>query len=1096
MNGQQQNLTISSPAPERLPVYRASRAHAWTLSSWLCLLLALNAPATSLAVPVSGAALTGQNRTQLTTTVRAIRITRENSSPVAIIEVNGQAAFTHFTLPNPHRLVVDIHRAQQIVGRITRADEHVVISAGEGGIERVRIGQMGSKVRIVFDMVASPRYRIERQGENLIIRFSAPPHTSSAAPSRAPATQTQALPPVSVTDKTAIAARPETATASAHLSASSPDLEALTSPLPQPPVATKPIAEASPSAPPSASPEPTAHNPAFSAPSANASIKPVSAALPIDKSQIAPPVDTRATAAKSGKRHFKEGMKYEIAGSWDLAAREFALAAAAEPGNTEYRLHLLRAMQQASIMLTKRGDALVAKQDYAGAYAAYHQAFSYDPTNELARVKMERASSALRPEAGERANYDPRTGNFVATGADIRLPQQADTSDLAQAVNFKDASLKQIIEQLAAQLNLNVLFDESFKNIPNFQFKLRDVTLARALDMLLLQTKHLFEQIDRRTILIYADNPVNRQRFEQLLVKTFYLGNVDLEQASKLLQTITGVQRQVIPIKQLNALVVRDTPRNLRMFQELLDSIDKNRPEVVIDVNIYEVSHSTALELGNQLALTAQPVTETRFDADGRPVTVTVGNSASLGNLGGIGRAGLAALAGATASPLLGGVGTIIGLPPSSLSLLQSRGRSKLLASTQIHALDGEQNQTKVGRSVPVRIGTNYIPGYVAQAAGATAATTGANLLGAASSGAFDSIQYKDVGLVIDVIPTITKDGYVQIKMKLESTSVEASGADLTLTPSFTQRSLTTIARIQDGQTAVVAGIKQENKGETRAGIPVLGMIPLLGRFLTTPKESSSLSDIIITVTPHIIRSTALKQEDHLARLGGNQIGGLTPSIEDVLLQQSEAKQPSPSPHQPVQASSAPSHFPADQEAKSTTTAPHLSSKLEPALRPVASPAQPASGAEPTSSPAASEHHSPAVIALKLTPSISTQQAGQSFLLTLTVTGQATLTGATLLLKFDATKLQLKAVRDGGLLGNRAELNHYEQDGDLLITLQQTSKESQPKVNGGQLLHLEFIALSPGQVAIDFDLTATELVLEAERHYTITASGARVEIVP
>ncbi len=129
-------------------------------------------------------------------------------------------------------------------------------------------------------------------------------------------------------------------------------------------------------------------------------------------------------------------------------------------------------------------------------------------------------------------------------------------------------------------------------------------------------------------------------------------------------------------------------------------------------------------------------------------------------------------------------------------------------------------------------------------------------------------------------------------------------------------------------------------------------------------------------------------------------------------------------------------------------------------------------------------------------PSISTQQVGQSLLLTVTVTGQATLAGATLLLKFDATKLRLKAVRNGGLLGNRAELEHYEQGGDLLITMQQISEESQPKVDGGQLLYLEFITLSPGQVAIDFDLTATELVLEAERQYTITASGARVEILP
>jgi hypothetical protein len=126
LNGQQQNLTTSSPAPERLPVHRASLTQAWMLSSWLCL-ISLNAQAYSLAVPVSVAALPGQNKPQSMTAVRAIRITNESNSPVATVEVDGRAVFTHFTLSDPHRLVVDIHRAQQIVGRITRANEHVVI---------------------------------------------------------------------------------------------------------------------------------------------------------------------------------------------------------------------------------------------------------------------------------------------------------------------------------------------------------------------------------------------------------------------------------------------------------------------------------------------------------------------------------------------------------------------------------------------------------------------------------------------------------------------------------------------------------------------------------------------------------------------------------------------------------------------------------------------------------------------------------------------------------------------------------------------------------------------------------------------------------
>jgi general secretion pathway protein D len=128
----------------------------------------------------------------------------------------------------------------------------------------------------------------------------------------------------------------------------------------------------------------------------------------------------------------------------------------------------------------------------------------------------------------------------------------------------------------------------------------------------------------------------------------------------------------------------------------------------------------------------------------------------------------------------------------------------------------------------------------------------------------------------------ITNEGYVEVKMKLESTSV-VPGSDELNRPRFTQRTLATVSRIQDGKTAVVAGIKQESKGDARASIPVLGMLPILGRFFTAPKQTSDLRDIIITVTPHIIRSAALDRDDHLAHHGGTQMSGLAPSVEEVV---------------------------------------------------------------------------------------------------------------------------------------------------------------------------------------------------------------------
>src|SRR5215813_12734926 len=448
---------------------------------------------------------------------------------------------------------------------------------------------------------------------------------------------------------------------------------------------------------------------------------------------------------QSGKKNFKEGAKYESAEQWDLAAEQYALAVANEPDNAEYRLRLLRAMQMASLMYAARGDLLEAKGDYAGAYNAYARAFTYDRANETTRVKMARMIEQQKSQELMSApvRYNPRNGNLAPVSNEIQTPYRAPRGDLVQRIEFNEgASLKLVITNLARQLGLNVLFDDSFKDVNRFTFSLNDVTLARALDMLLAQTKNIFEQFDRRTIIIYADNQQNRQRLEKLLIKTFYLGNMDINEARDIVQGYLG-QRQVKVSKQLNALVVRATASELAVAQAIIESLDKNRSEVVLDVNIYEVSNSASLQIGNQLATTGLTVNETTYDSDGKPVTTAKGTAASLGDLGGLGRAGVSAIAGSVFG-FSGSSGALIGMPTSSLSLLQTKGKSRLLANTQIHGLDGENNQVVVGRNVPIRLGTVY-PTYPT--------TTGVN---PNTGGTIDNIQYRDVGLVIDVTPTIT----------------------------------------------------------------------------------------------------------------------------------------------------------------------------------------------------------------------------------------------------------------------------------------------------------------------------------------------------
>ena len=947
--------------------------------------------------------------------VSAVRVVPEDEALVVIIELDSIAAFTQSTLPKPARFIVDIKNAMQTIRPLNRADEQIVINIGDSGLERARIGQMGNTVRVVFDVAKLGRYQVERQGTNLAVRFSRSAHN---ALNQAWST--------SVPKPTELAPKMETAA-----------------------INTPPSTEAAPAL------------PIADKSTAAAVVPTISAAKPMRMPELK--LEEKNISAKDGKKNFSFGMKYEARQQWDSAAQHFIVAAAAEPNNPEYQLHLLRAQQNAAIMLAGRGDVFAEQRDYAGAYRAYRQAAAYDDTNELVRVKMARI--AEQQAANNVTNYNPRTGNVIAASADIALPQRPPSRDLLQVIHFEDVRLRQVLEKFGADLGLNVFFDESFKDEPKFRFKAQNITLARAFDMILVQTKHLFEQVERRSILIYADTPANRQRFEQLLVKTFYLGSADANDVKATLHQMIGAQRQIAVIKQLNALIVRDTVANLKMVQEMIDSIDKNRAEVVVDVDIYEVSRSTSLEIGNQLALSSQPVTQTRFDTSGNPVTVTTGGSSSLGNLGGVGRAGLAAIAGNTVAPVLGGVGTLIGLPPSSLSLLQSKGQSKLLASTQIHALDGEQNQTKVGRSVPVRLGSTYVPGV--GSAGAAGAAGG--LLG---GGAFDSIQYRDVGLVIEVTPTVSNEGYVQLRMKLESTNVEASGADLTLTPSFTQRSLSTIARVVDNKTAVVAGIKQESKGESRAGLPVLSMIPILGRFMTTPRQSGNLSDIVITVTPHILRAPELKKEDHLAKLSGTFMAGVTQSLEDIA---TRAQTEDDQERRITNRQSLIAKGNSDSKGETATTneaslTPAVAAALAPTAQPTALPAN-ATDIVPVAAKAS------APVDLSLIPVAIEAESGASFFVVASVFGEAKLNEARLSISFDPVLLQFKGVRSGGLFGRDPKITTEVNDGELQIKLRQTEDKDAAIAANGQLVLIEFIALHEGETFLTFQRETTELRL-------------------
>ncbi len=570
-------------------------------------------------------------------------------------------------------------------------------------------------------------------------------------------------------------------------------------------------------------------------------------------------------AAGDGKKYFKEGMKYEATDEWDKAAELFALAVTENPRNPEYRLHYQRSLFNASQMYMKKGRTAAEEGDYEGAYVAFRKAFAYDPVNELAKsemARMVRLQEAYLKSKGSPQSTGAANGTVkvvpTAYGAqnppdDFPMPQRLEK--LRDVPFPSGVNLTFIVKELAKDLDLNVLFDvQSNLDTRQVRIELRNVTAAKALDYIFLQENLFFQKVGPRTILVA--NGLRRQNFQQLVLRTFYLANANPKDVKTIVQGAIPPQQgrsQTIVLEDAatNSLTVRDTLENIRLIERLIASLDKDRAEVVMDVAIYEVNKTDLLQLGNQ-----------------------IGNDATLRNLGGVGfpfaRSGTTEpITSGIPFPGLGNSSIAVGLPISNISALQSKNNQKLIASTQIHAFNNEDSSARIGQRVPVRT-SSFV----------TAANTSNN--GVVS----DVINYEEVGLTMKFKPIVFPNQDVQVAMEIDSNEVAGVAGSANLTPIFTERTIKGTARIQNNKTLLLASVAQGVENRGRSGLPLFGLIPVLGRLFTAPTKDNRQVDIVIAVTPRVIRAPAILPDDEIERPTGSIATPTTGSLEAMIIQE------------------------------------------------------------------------------------------------------------------------------------------------------------------------------------------------------------------
>ncbi len=790
---------------------------------------------------------------------------------------------------------------------------------------------------------------------------------------------------------------------------------------------------------------------------------------------------TAVLAKGNDKKHFKEGMKHEAAEEWDLAAEKFALAVNEKPKNPEYRLHLRRALFNASQMFTRRGRAAADEKDYEGAYIAFRKAYAFDPVNELAAsemARMIRLQEDLNKTGG--ANIQNGDVKLVPTSAEptdpsgFQIPQKLEK--LRDVPFPSGVNLPFIVKELAKELDLNVLFDvQSQLDARTVRIELRNVTAARALDYIFLQEGLFFQKVGPRTILVARTD--RRTILQQLVLRTFFLANASPKDIKAVIQTAIPAQQgraQTIVLEDAatNSVTVRDTAENIALIGRLISSLDKDRAEVVMDVAIYEVNKGDLLEFGNQ-----------------------IGGLTSLTNLGGVGLP--FARVGST-GPITSGMpfpnidvaSIALGLPISTLRALQTKRNTKLLASTQIHAFNNEDSSARIGERVPVRT-ASFAPGV------GTGPGQGSNVFG-------DVINYEQVGLTLKFKPIVFPNQDVQVAMEIESKSVVGVTQGSDLTPTFTERTIKGTARVQNNKTLLLASVAQNTESNTRVGLPLLGLIPIIGRLFTAPSKQEDQVDIVIAVTPRVIRAPAILPEDEVERPTGSVATPTSGSLEAMIVQEEKEEYlaslrrlPRNSnvqlPDQPV----APEYVrtsagqPGNGAAEQPTTAvpaEQVAAHGTPALRPIDSSVRqlqlnqtsnslvpPANvytpGLDRGSSAGTTETGSVRQAIFSFASEIPEMKIGDRIKIPVAIAASGTFRSAILGLKYDDSQVAVRSVMYGDVFGPilaaSAAPPFLNQNGKMYVSLSTPDGES--KSGSGTLAFVEIEALTNGRPSISFE---------------------------
>ena len=562
----------------------------------------------------------------------------------------------------------------------------------------------------------------------------------------------------------------------------------------------------------------------------------------------------------AGDKAFRQGVDLSEQGQIEEGLEKIEQATKEDPDNLKYRVALGNRRIQAVNTLLQDADLLLEDGRLPDAEAQYTRVLKLDKNNVRAQFGLKQVAQARRHvELLVGANADFDAGDFASVAEKTRAvllenPKQRDAIALrgkvegAQVKNqftpptlrkynspltleFRDAPVKMVFDVLSTTTGVNFILDKDLRPEQRVSIFVKQVTFDKALSMLLESNQLDRKIINENTVIVYPRNPQKSQEYEELVVKTFYLNNADPKQTSNMLRTILKV-RDIFVDDRLNMMVVRDTPENIRLAEKLIAAQDLADPEVLLDVTVVEIKRTKLLDLGIQPPSQLGLIVPREIVGDafvGLPLTLQSFTHLNRSNI------------------------SVGGTP--SINFNQSVSDLNVLANPSIRVRNREKAKIHVGDRVPI---------------------ISASLPATSGGGTTETITYVDVGIKLEVEPNIYLEGEVAIKVALEVSSLGQASTTKngTVVYQIGTRNTSTLLRLKDGETQLLAGLIDDRDRKAVNGLPGLADLPLIGRLFASHKDEREKTEIVLSITPHIVRNIERPAAGEIQFWSGTATGG------------------------------------------------------------------------------------------------------------------------------------------------------------------------------------------------------------------------------